>query len=489
MTVKSLRRCLLTFTVAGIVACGPEETPPAGPDVTVSAAIVVSPDSLRLGIDDTARVRAAVLNVAGDTLPLAPVSFLSSDTTVATIDASGLVRARAGGVSDVEVRSDTITTILRVRVAVNGTLTVSPRVTFLQEGDSVQLSVVVKDSAGTVLLYEPVQYRSLDTSVARVSPSGRVSFGGVAGSVMIQVSSVGRTDGAFITAVVRRQPSGEGRLATARGNTAFTVVDGRLQRVDLETGTVTDEPFVGNSSLADLVVDSGRTRAYLANDQGGMILAVDLVADTVRSYVVAGTYQGPRALALAPGDSILYFVADSQLYRVRLATFAVTPVLAWGYAHHLASRGDMLYAACWTRLVGTRLCEFNMRTSSPGRILGSGVGGSDFALSADGQRLYLNVYRRLEIWDLVRGEPVDTVSFGSAYGAAAFVVQPATGFVWLSVPFDGRVYVIDPVLARVVRAVQLGGAPGAIAFGASGNGLIVNPNTPPATTHWFDFVR
>ena len=487
MISNAVCRCLLALTAAGIAACG-NDHPPAGPDLTLAATIAVSPDSVRLMINDTARVRAAVLNVEGDTLPDAPVSFLSSDTTVATIDASGLVRARAGGVSDIEVRSDTITTMLRVRVHVNGTLRVSPRVTFLQEADSVQLSVVVKDSTGTVLPSEPVQYRSLDTSVARVSPSGLVKFGGAAGSVLIQVSSVGRTDGAMITAVVRRIPSDGAWLVTARGNTAFAQGPGGIQRVDLTSGVVTDETPLHDtgSRYDDLVVNPQLTRAYLARGNGSIVV-VDLVTDTEQTYGV-GTVYSPRKLAVPAGDSVVYFAADSQIYRLTLATFMTAPVFVCGWTNSMIVRDSMLYTICYSSDNQPEVREYNMRTRTAGRSLKLSGSAFDLAIAPSGARLYVLSDHRVEVRDLVTGDSLASVPFMSVYGIDHMVVQPGRDLVWLVSSFGVRVYVLDIAARRVTRTLQTGGYPVGIVFGAAGTGVIIN-NIQYPPPYWFDFVR
>src|SRR5436190_12837398 len=188
MVVHRVCRCLFIFAMTGIVACG-RDARPVGPDLTVPASIVVAPDSVRVSVDDTARIRAVVLNVAGDTLTDAPILFASQDTTIATIDSAGLVRGRAGGVSDLIVASGSVTATVRVHVRVNGTLVMSPDVGFIQGTDTLQLTVVVRDSADAVVANPIVRYHSLDTTVVRVSAAGGVTFGAVAGTVTITASS------------------------------------------------------------------------------------------------------------------------------------------------------------------------------------------------------------------------------------------------------------------------------------------------------------
>lgn len=491
MTTNRVCRCLLALAAAGIVACG-NDTHPAGPDLTAPATIAVAPDSLRLLVNDTSRLRYTVLNVHGDTLATASVTLSSEDTTVAVVDSTGLVRARAGGVSDVTLRSGDATRVLRVRVRVNGTLVVTPHVAFIQSTDAVQLLVVVRDSTGTAIPSTP-QYRSMDTAVAKVTPGGRVTFGGSAGSVMIQVSSAGRTDGVLITAVLRRIPSDGSDLVRVRGNTAFTLAqtfDGvTLQRLDLLTGSLQNlGPFPTAGYVEDFAVDHALTHVYVADVR--QILNLDLVADTITAVSIAPAQRGPYDLTLGPGDSVLFFSADSQLYRMNLRTLTAAPVLTCQYGFFGTIANDsMLYGHCSNRS-DVVLHEYNLRTNTPGRVLRRGGGGEALALSPDGTRLYLSNYNGLKILDLVSGDSIATILVpASGYGTNPIAVQPTTGFVWFASAFDARVYAVDPGAGRLVRTLQPGGSPVGIGFGSAGIGVIVNPNVYPATTSWIDLIR
>lgn len=489
MTVKRVCRCLRTIMVAGIVACGGDDTPP-GPDLGLPATVVVVPDSLRLLFGDTARIRAVVLNVEGDTLAEAPVTFWSSDTSVATIDSAGLVRARAGGVSDVEVTSGAVATILRVRVRVNGTLIVSPRGAFLEATDTLQLTAEVRDSTGALVPGAPVLYRSLDTAVARVSASGRVTFGGAAGSVLIQVTSAGRADAAMITGVVRRIPNDGAWLVTARGNTAFTQGNESIQRVDLTSGVVTDETLLNTTGVRydDLVVNPQLTRAYLARAGTRSVVVVDLVGDTVRSYGVGPLASfGPRKLAVPPGDSVVYFAADSQIYRFRLATLIAAPEFTCGWTNSMVMRDSMLYAIC-SDGPQREVREYNMRTRTAGRSMKLSGSGFDLAISSSGARLYVLSDRRVEVRDLVTGDSLASVPFTSPYGIDHMAVQPGNDVVWLVTSFGARVYVLDPAARRVIRTLQPGGYPRGIAFGTAGTGVVIN-NIQHPPPFWLDFIR
>lgn len=80
-----------------------EELPPAE-----VADIQVSPDAADLEPGDTLRLAATVLDADGDILGV-PVEWSSDDTDVATVDANGLVTARAGGTATITAAAGGVT--------------------------------------------------------------------------------------------------------------------------------------------------------------------------------------------------------------------------------------------------------------------------------------------------------------------------------------------------------------------------------------------
>ena len=86
------------------------------------AAVRVSPGSLALPVGDTARLSAMALDARGNEVPDAPFEWSSSDATVATVEESGLVHARAVGEAMI--------------IAVSGALADSSRVSVLPDDPS-----------------------------------------------------------------------------------------------------------------------------------------------------------------------------------------------------------------------------------------------------------------------------------------------------------------------------------------------------------------
>jgi len=94
------------LTLAGLTACGdkvtvpPQTTTPVG---TVVHRVTVTPDNLQLKVGDKVTLAASVDADAGVTDRT--VTWSSSNTAVATVDATGLVTAVAGGNATIIAKS------------------------------------------------------------------------------------------------------------------------------------------------------------------------------------------------------------------------------------------------------------------------------------------------------------------------------------------------------------------------------------------------
>ena len=106
MIATRVYRCLLGLTAAGIVACGKDHPPPAGPDLLAPALVVLTPDSLRLLVNQTGRVGVAVsavpLPVARPAGVLRPAS-LGNDALRLVADEVTRLAAEEDGVSAIVV--------------------------------------------------------------------------------------------------------------------------------------------------------------------------------------------------------------------------------------------------------------------------------------------------------------------------------------------------------------------------------------------------
>jgi hypothetical protein len=494
MTQRRRGRGSLTAVLAGILACG-HDARPAGPDLTAPATIVVTPDSLRILVNDTARLRAIVLNLQGDTLANASVSFSSEDTAVAAVDAAGLVRARGGGRIYVRAISGDVTKDVGVHVRVNGTLEASPDAMLLTQRDTLQLTVVVRDSNGAVILGAPVVYRSLDTTIVRVSPSGQLMFGGSAGFTRIDIESSGRRDAVFVSALVDRVAMGGrvGPIAVLPSGEAFVGVGfgGDVTRFRLPSTSSTGGFFIGGiGSLGDISSNVAATHVWVTDSYWGHLLSVDLTGasgtDTIASSSTPYNPYGPMSAVVPPGDSLLYYYADGYIYGLRLAS--KTKIDSVAIVGQLLAIHDSVLYALWP--VRGEIREYNIQRRSLGRVIKFGWSISDFVLSADGGRVYA-VYGgaqdlRLFIWDRVSGDTLPSIELpapNAFTNGATLAEQPSTGHVWVSADDAARVYVVDVAARKILRTLQPGGRPRGMGFTASGIGILANEDG------WLDFIR
>jgi uncharacterized protein YjdB len=164
------------------------------------ASVAVAPASSALLVGGTVQLTATPQSATGAALPGRSVAWQTSNATVATVSATGLVTARAAGSATISATSEGRTgaatvTVTAVPVA---TVSVEPAAATVQTGGSVQLVATPKDSTGTPLTGRSINWTSGNTGVATVSISGRVT-GLTAGQAVITATSEGKSGTATVT--------------------------------------------------------------------------------------------------------------------------------------------------------------------------------------------------------------------------------------------------------------------------------------------------
>ena len=177
---------------AGTSTCG---------DSTGTAAIdhvtVIGRASLRVG--ETVAFIARAFDAHDNALSVQHKTWATSDAAVATVSTSGLVTTLGPGQTTISATADGVTGSLPVTVTlrpVSG-IRVLPPVDSLFPGDSLLLSAVLLDSAGTPLTDRSGQWRSSDTAKATVSGGGMLHARSV-GGVAITFATEGQVGGAFV---------------------------------------------------------------------------------------------------------------------------------------------------------------------------------------------------------------------------------------------------------------------------------------------------
>src|SRR5213079_1429559 len=162
-------------------------------DIPVTS-VDVTPPTATVQAGQTVQLTATPKDVNGTALSGRAVTWSSSNTSVATVNSSGLVSGVTPGSATITATSEgksgtASVTVTQVPVA---TVSVSPATATVQAGQTVQLIATPKDANGAALSGRSVTWSSSNTSVATVSSSGLVS-GVTPGSATITATSEGKS--------------------------------------------------------------------------------------------------------------------------------------------------------------------------------------------------------------------------------------------------------------------------------------------------------
>ena len=241
-----------TGVVTGVAPGGPVFITASSEGWNGSTAVTVT--AVPVG---TVTLPATTTLVAGQSTTLTPVvkdangvvvtdravTWSSTNTAVATVSASGLVRALITGTAKIIATSEgkADTTDLTVTPAPVGSVTVAPFTLTIGSGSTATLAATVKDVNGTTVTDRVVTWKSSDTGVATVSADG-VLTGLLAGTATITATSESRSGTATVTVV-----PGPAATVTVTPSTA-TVKDGdsvqlSASAVDAHGNAITGRSF------------------------------------------------------------------------------------------------------------------------------------------------------------------------------------------------------------------------------------------------------
>jgi uncharacterized protein YjdB len=161
--------------------------------------VVVTPDTGHVAVGATLQLTATLTDSAADTLTGRPVTWTSSDTTVARASASGQVTGIGPGTVTITATSGTKTGTATITVfGLVASVTITPDTGTVKVGHTLQLVATTKDSTGVAITGRKVTWMSSDTTKAKVSGTGLVS-GRAAGIITITATSETKNGTASIT--------------------------------------------------------------------------------------------------------------------------------------------------------------------------------------------------------------------------------------------------------------------------------------------------
>lgn len=169
-------------------ACGSESSGPVR-----AARVDVTPGSLQLFPGDTARLVARATDASSQPLNDRAIGWSSSDPTVATVSANGLVTAVAsGGPVTITATTDGVsgTASAVVRLTPVARIDLAASAAALEAGDTLRVSASLRAANGQLLTGRVISWSSSNTAAATISTAGLVT--GVApGTSTISASAEG----------------------------------------------------------------------------------------------------------------------------------------------------------------------------------------------------------------------------------------------------------------------------------------------------------
>jgi hypothetical protein len=202
-----LQACITTPGMVGDVVESNETDNGAARSLVVLSNVTrvnTVPDTVRFAtIGDTATITATAFDQNGAPVIGATSSWTSLDPA-ASVSASGFVRSLANGtarvVANIEGRADTTIAIVAQVVT---SVAITPDSALIGAGGTTNLTSALRDASGAIVTNVRPIWSSLDSAVAAVSDSGRVS-GIVGGTARIVATASGHAD----TTIVFVNPTG-----------------------------------------------------------------------------------------------------------------------------------------------------------------------------------------------------------------------------------------------------------------------------------------
>ena len=189
----------LSAALAGVAlvwACGGDSpTAPPTPEPARPATVTVSPATADLtALGTTVQLTAEVRDQNARVMAGATVTWSSGDTSVATVDASGLVTAVGNGTATITASGGSASGSAVVTVTQSvATVEVSPSVETIALGSTLQLTAEGFDENGDAVESVQFSWESSDVAIAAVDASGLVA--GVAVGVATITASAGSGQG------------------------------------------------------------------------------------------------------------------------------------------------------------------------------------------------------------------------------------------------------------------------------------------------------
>ncbi len=219
------------------------------------ASVTVSPAPASVQAGQTVQLTATPKDANGNTLTGRTITWASSNTSVGTVNGSGLVTGVVAGSTTITATSEgksgtSAVTVTAAPVPV-ASVTVSPATASVFVGQTTPLTATPKDVNGNTLTGRTITWASSPSSIAGVNGSG-LAAGVAVGSATITATSEGKNGASTIT-VTTPPPPPAGSCLTQAG--PLVTLSG-LRSSTYETGSLGGTAKV-DATTAQFLVDQG----------------------------------------------------------------------------------------------------------------------------------------------------------------------------------------------------------------------------------------
>lgn len=248
---------LLILAIAGAASCSGGSS--TGPSANSVASVEVSPSSASLNVGETKQLAAAPKNASGVLVIGKATTWSSSNTAIASVDATGLARGLAAGTATITAIVDgkSGTAALTVIALPVATVTLSPASLTVAFGATGTLTASLADASRNALTGRTVTWASANTAIATVSSAGVVT-GVSIGTTTITATAEGKSGSASVVVTPNSALTfaASGRVVEAAGAPAIAGARVTAEDVNAAFIATTTTDAAGNWSLAGLAAGS-----------------------------------------------------------------------------------------------------------------------------------------------------------------------------------------------------------------------------------------
>ena len=309
-TSRAWVRLLVLGCVVAVIACGrdPTQATPC-PDVNhpITVIAVTTGDDTLTAVGDSTAFLAQAKDARETVCQGVAFTWASADTAIATVSASGMVRAVANGSTVIRATAAGVTDSAAVTVAQRvASVLVAPGTATVAAGDSQQFSAAARDANAHPVAGVSFVWASSNQGVATVTQSGTAA-GVAAGTATISATVAGAPAGTA-TLTVTNPPTQVAFIAppaTTRGNLLSSAIEVELRDVSgARVATATNAVTLAMGTNPASGTLSGTTTVNAVN---GVARFSDLAVDKAGAgYTLVATAAGLTGATSAPFDVLGY---------------------------------------------------------------------------------------------------------------------------------------------------------------------------------------